>query len=86
MSNQKRILFFEWFREWTKSLERKKSKKKLNFSKIIFWSEILKFLNSEIIKMAENHNEEKMEIESLMKIVPEIEPKSKPPQNSQENF
>ena len=36
--------------------------------------------------MAENHNEEKMEIESLMKIEPEIEPKSKPPQNSQEYF
>ena len=36
--------------------------------------------------MAENHNEEKMEIESLMKIEPEIEPKLKPPQNSQEYF
>ena len=36
--------------------------------------------------MAENHNAEKMEIESLMKIEPEIEPKSKSPQNSQEYF
>ena len=38
--------------------------------------------------MAENHNEnaEKMEMESLMKIEPEIEPKSKPQHNSQEYF
>ena len=85
--------------EWTKSLERKNLKKSILLVDLDFLKfDILKFIMSvrsfapsnlaEVEKsneiQEESENTEKLEIESLMKIEPDIEPK--PSQPSQEYF